>query len=111
MDGTRRRRSALERAETYSPFLRETAAAFPEITWAFAESGASDAIARSLVIEAADIGAEIRRRRTALALAVALGDLAGELDLEGVTRTLSDFADEAIDRALRAAEDEGRKRT
>src|SRR5205814_9029216 len=38
-----------------------------------------------------------------LALAVALGDLAGELSLEAVTRLLSDFADAAIDRAVAAA--------
>ena len=38
-----------------------------------------------------------------MALAVALGDLAGELSLEAVTRALSDFADQAIDRAVSAA--------
>ena len=45
----------------------------------------------------------MRRQRHGLALAVALGDLAGELSLEQVTAHLSDFADHAIDRALRAA--------
>jgi glutamate-ammonia-ligase adenylyltransferase len=34
---------------------------------------------------------------------VALGDLAGELPLEQVTRLLSDFADRAIDQAIKAA--------
>jgi glutamate-ammonia-ligase adenylyltransferase len=38
-----------------------------------------------------------------LALAVALGDLSGELSLEEVTRLLSDFADKAIDEAVRDA--------
>ncbi len=56
-----------------------------------------------LAIGTDDVGAELRRRRTALALAIALGDLAGELDLERVTAALSDFADLAIDRALAAA--------
>ncbi len=46
---------------------------------------------------------ELRRRRHALALAVALGDLSGELPLEQVTRLLSDFADSAIDDAISAA--------
>src|SRR5919112_3097850 len=41
--------------------------------------------------------------RRALALAVGLGDLAGELPLEQVTRLLSDFADRAIDEAVAAA--------
>ena len=103
MDATARRKNALERAEASSPFLRETAQAFPDIAAAFADKGANEAIARALAIEAEDVGAELRRRRTALALAVALGDLAGELDLEGVTAALSDFADEAIDRALASA--------
>jgi glutamate-ammonia-ligase adenylyltransferase len=94
---------ALERAELYSPFLRETARAFPDIAGAFAAEGSEGAIHRSLAISHDEVGGELRRRRTALALAVALGDLAGELDLEEVTRTLSDFADSAIDRALHAA--------
>ena len=47
---------------------------------------------------------ELRRQRQGLALAVALGDLAGELSLEEVTRLLSDFADQAIDRALATAD-------
>ena len=45
----------------------------------------------------------MRRQRLGLALAVALGDLAGELTLEQVTRLLSDFADQAIDEAVAAA--------
>ena len=50
-----------------------------------------------------DLSATLRRQRQGLALAVALGDLSGELSLEQVTRMLSDFADSAIDRAVRAA--------
>ena len=103
MGATEMRRSAMSRAEAHSPFLRETARLFPAIARTFADAGAAEAIALSLAFEADDIGAELRRRRTALALAVALGDLAGELALEDVTAALSDFADEAIDRALRAA--------
>lgn len=97
------RKSAVERAEAYSPFLRETAACYPEIVESFVAKGADESIRLCLAIEAEDAAAELRRRRTALALAVALGDLAGELDLETLTRVLSDFADEAIGRALRTA--------
>jgi glutamate-ammonia-ligase adenylyltransferase len=45
----------------------------------------------------------LRQRRQGLALAIALGDLSGELTLEQVTRFLSDFADSAIDQAVEAA--------
>ena len=43
----------------------------------------------------------IERRR--LALAAAIGDLSGQLDFAAVTRTLSDFADYALDAAIGAA--------
>ena len=97
------RKLALQRAELHSPFLRETAGRFPEIADAFAADGADAAIRRALAIAGETVGAELRRCRTALALAVALGDLAGELELEDVTCALSDFADQAIDRALHGA--------
>ncbi len=103
MDATAKRRLALARAEAFSPFLREAATAFADIALGFVERGSSEAVAKALMIQATETGIELRRRRTALALAVALGDLAGELDLEAVTATLSDFADEAIDRALATA--------
>jgi glutamate-ammonia-ligase adenylyltransferase len=103
MDATASRQTALERAQAFSPFLRETARAFPGIAETFAAEGTGPAIVASLAIEADNLGAMLRRRRTALALAVALGDLAGELDLEGVTGALSDFADDAIDQALQFA--------
>lgn len=48
-------------------------------------------------------GGRLRRERRRLALLVALGDLAGILDLRRVTALLSDFADDALDRAIRQA--------
>jgi len=103
MEATARRLETLDRARAFSPFLRETALVFPAIADAFVDAGAAQAIALSLAIEADELGAGLRRRRTALALAVALGDLCGDLDLESVTAALSDFADIAIDQALAAA--------
>ncbi len=47
-------------------------------------------------------GARLRVERRRLALLVAIGDLAGRFDLTRVTRLLSDFADDAIDRAIRS---------
>jgi [glutamine synthetase] adenylyltransferase / [glutamine synthetase]-adenylyl-L-tyrosine phosphorylase len=45
----------------------------------------------------------LRQAKARLALRVGLGDLAGMLNLDQVTHALSDFADEALDHALRAA--------
>lgn len=45
----------------------------------------------------------LRLERRRLALLVALGDLAGRFDLTRVTSLLSDFADDALNRAIRAA--------
>ena len=103
MSETVERRDILKRATAHSPFLRDSALAFPDIADTFADRGAKAAVALALSQSGDDVGAELRRRRTALALAAALGDLAGELTLEDVTRILSDFADEALDRALKAA--------
>jgi [glutamine synthetase] adenylyltransferase / [glutamine synthetase]-adenylyl-L-tyrosine phosphorylase len=103
MIGKGERKRALERAELHSPFLRETARALPEVASVFVANGAEAAIRSALALSGDEVGVELRRRRTALALAVALGDLAGELGLEEVTHTLSDLADHAIDRALQAA--------
>ena len=97
------RSAALARASEHSPFLRESIVARPEIADSFVSKGAAEAAATALRSEGDDLSASLRRRRQGLALAVALGDLAGELALEQVTRLLSDFADGAIDEAVRAA--------
>src|SRR5579884_3729433 len=102
-DQKRRRHGAIERAERYSPFLREALAAFPPIADSFVSQGAVAAAELALSAGADDVQAQLRRRRRGLALAVALGDLAGELSLERATRLLSDFADASIDTALKAA--------
>ncbi|WP_342741790.1 glutamine-synthetase adenylyltransferase [Sphingomonas rubra] len=92
---------ALERARRWSPFLDMLAAREPAIAAAAAE-GRLD---RSLpaIDPAMPVGRALRLRRRSLALSVALGDLAGVLDLTGVTRALSDFADEALDLAIGTA--------
>jgi glutamate-ammonia-ligase adenylyltransferase len=75
----------------------------PQVAERFVEQGS-----RAVIADPADYGdlpidAALRCARLDLALAVALGDLAGEMTLEQVTRTLSEFADNAIDRAIAAA--------
>jgi glutamate-ammonia-ligase adenylyltransferase len=53
--------------------------------------------------EEADTGVALRRERLALALALAIGDLAGALPLLRVVGELSDFADRALDAGIAAA--------
>ncbi|PXA97882.1 glutamine-synthetase adenylyltransferase [Nostoc sp. 3335mG] len=64
----------------------------------------------AMVGVAADAGLPLARQlrieRRRLALLVALGDLSGAYDLRRVTRTLSDFADSALHRAILAAIEE-----
>ncbi len=97
------RDGAIERAESHSPFLRESIAACPQTVAAFVEKGPETAAALALQIGGESVSAELRQRRRALCLAVALGDLSGELPLEKVTALLSQFADAAIERAIEAA--------
>ncbi|HEX3421853.1 MAG TPA: bifunctional [glutamate--ammonia ligase]-adenylyl-L-tyrosine phosphorylase/[glutamate--ammonia-ligase] adenylyltransferase [Sphingomicrobium sp.] len=98
------REGAVARAKHHSPFLRDALEGRSDIADAFLISGAF-AAAELALQSAADFPVErrLRRRRHALALAVALGDLSGELPLEAVTLLLSDFADSAIDEAINAA--------
>jgi len=97
------RAGALERAQAHAPFLRSAIETFPAIAASFLEKGGDAAVAEALALKAESIGDRLRRRRHALALAVALGDLSAEQPLEWVTATLSDFADAAMDEAIRAA--------
>src|SRR5438552_3121747 len=95
--------AALSRAREFSPFLRDIAAARPDLAQIFLERGAAAAGEAALAVSADTVDAELRQRRTGVALAIALGDLAGEFTFEDATRRLSDFADSAIDTALATA--------
>ena len=97
------RMEAVGRAEANAPFLRSAIAAFPNISSCFVEEGSESAVAMALSLTGDGVGEQLRRRRHALALAVALADISGEQPLEWVTAKLSDFADVAMDDALRAA--------
>ena len=93
----------MARARAHAPFLNEAAQAFPQIAGLFVEQGSDASLTAALLLDADDVGAKLRRRRHALSLAIALADLSGEMSLEQVTATLSDFADAAMDEALRTA--------
>ncbi len=101
---TSQRENALARARDHSSFLRDALFAHGEIADRFLGAGAR-AAAELALAAGSGLGVEryLRQRRTSLALAVALGDLAGELALERVTAILSDFADWAIDQAVTTA--------
>jgi glutamate-ammonia-ligase adenylyltransferase len=97
------RREAAERARRHAPFLRSSESVFPEIAAIFVEQGGDAAVAAALAVEGETLAATLRRRRQALALAVALADLSGEWSLEQVTGALSGFADAAMSAALAEA--------
>ena len=97
------REDAVARAAAHSPFLREALERLPEVRQAFLEQDSRTAVDRALSATGETLETELRRQRHGLALAVALGDLAGELRLEEVTGHLTAFADRAIDAAVTAA--------
>jgi len=101
-------RDALERARAHAPFLRRMAGREPAVVAALEAGDLAGALALAgAPVEAeATVAAQLRGERRRLALALAVGDLSGLLSLEEVTRRLSDFADRALDRAIRAAIEE-----
>ncbi|MBO9622348.1 MAG: bifunctional [glutamine synthetase] adenylyltransferase/[glutamine synthetase]-adenylyl-L-tyrosine phosphorylase [Sphingomonas sp.] len=94
---------ALERAKMHAPFLAMLAGREPQLIEDL-DAALADPIgyARDLGGEM-PVGQRLRIERRRLALLVALGDLAGVFDLTRVTGLLTDFADDALDRAIRAA--------
>lgn len=93
------------RIRAHSPFLSRALDRFPAVA---AELGTGDFDTALALAKAADedgdpVARSLRRRRGAIALTVAAADLAGAWDLDRVTRTLSDFADQALEEALAAA--------
>ena len=102
-DPSRARDDAIARAERSSPFLRESLLVRPDLRDCFREAGAAAAAAAAREPGDEAIEDRLRRERRGVALAVALGDLAGELSFEQATGLLSDFADRAIDDAVHAA--------
>lgn len=92
---------AVARARDNAPFLAMLLHLEPGLAAGFAAGRVTldlNAIAPDL-----PVAARLRRQRRALALVVAIGDLAGLLDLTAVTAALSDFADAALHAAIVAA--------
>ncbi len=94
--------SALARAEACSPFLSRTMDRLPDLV-ALLGAGEGEAgllWARKAGEGAPDLGAALRRERLAMALALAIGDLAGAFPLARVTAELTALADRALDAAI-----------
>ncbi|MGE5723243.1 MAG: bifunctional [glutamine synthetase] adenylyltransferase/[glutamine synthetase]-adenylyl-L-tyrosine phosphorylase [Sphingomonadales bacterium] len=95
---------AIERARAHSPFLRQQLDAQIAVAEALISGGVDEALrAAHAAGEGVDLATALRRERSAVALALAIGDLAGLLSLEQVVIALSDLADRALDRAFVAA--------
>ncbi|HVJ01618.1 MAG TPA: DUF294 nucleotidyltransferase-like domain-containing protein, partial [Sphingomonas sp.] len=94
---------ALERAKMHAPFLAMLATREPQLIEDL-DAALADPIARARDFDGeVPVGQRLRIERRRLALLVALGDLSGLFDLTRVTGLLTDFADDALDRAIRAA--------
>ena len=96
---------ALARARAHAPFLAAGLDRLPalEELLAAGQGEAALAWARAAGQGAPDTGAALRREKLALAVALAVGDLAGAYTLTRVVGELSDFADRALDTAIAAA--------
>jgi glutamate-ammonia-ligase adenylyltransferase len=93
---------AIARAQAHAPFLANALERLPDLAALLAAGEGAKALARAKTagegIE--DVPVALRREKLALALALAIGDLAGASPLLKVTGELSDFADRAMDAAI-----------
>ncbi|QUL37143.1 bifunctional [glutamate--ammonia ligase]-adenylyl-L-tyrosine phosphorylase/[glutamate--ammonia-ligase] adenylyltransferase [Erythrobacter sp. JK5] len=95
---------AIERARAHAPFLARALERQPDLAGLLAGGDAEAALQWGRrASDAEEIDVALRRERLALAATVAIGDLAGAFSLDRVVRELTDFADRALDRAIRAA--------
>ncbi|MBB4858040.1 glutamate-ammonia-ligase adenylyltransferase [Novosphingobium chloroacetimidivorans] len=93
---------AIARAHAHAPYLSRGLDRLPELADLLAQGRGDEAMAwaRRAGDGLADTGVALRREKQALALALAIGDLAGAFPLLQVTGELSDFADRALDAAI-----------
>jgi len=91
---------AVARAGAHAPFLRLALEQQPELAAQLTQGIVPDPAPFDPDLP---VSVALRRARRREALIVAIADLAGALDLIGVTRRLTDFADRALDLAIRTA--------
>jgi len=96
---------ALARARAHAPFLAQGLDRLPELESLLAAGKGEAALdwAKAAGADAGNSGSALRREKRALAVALAVGDLAGAFPLTRVVHELSDFADRALDTAIAAA--------
>ena len=97
---------AIARIDDASPFLSRLLALEPAIT-----ASPQDWVADPLTSARIDdptmaVAKRLRVERRRIALAIAIGDISGAIDLNGAMLALSDFADYALDTAIRTAIEE-----
>ena len=94
--------SALARARTHAPYLAQGLARLPDLAQLLAAGDGEGALAWAKAAggDAPSVGSALRREKLALAVALAVGDLAGAFPLLRVTGELSAFADRALDAAI-----------
>lgn len=95
---------ALARARAHAPYLGTGLDRLPDLE-ALLAAGDGDgagalAWAKSAGADCETVGSALRREKLALAVALAVGDLAGAFPLLTVTGELSSFADRALDAAI-----------
>ena len=93
---------AVSRARDFSPFLKLLLDREQDLA-ADLDSGIWPGLAASAVTTDEPVARRLRIERRRLALLVAIGDLAGLLDLTAVTAALTAFADRALDLAITTA--------
>ena len=93
---------AIARARAHAPYLAGLLDRLPELTEILAAGDGAGALAwaRAAGSAASEVGSALRREKQALALALAIGDLAGAFPLLQVTGELSAFADHALHAAI-----------
>ena len=96
---------AIARAEAHSPFLAQGLERLPDVAalLALGDGEAALDLAKRAGAGLKDTGVALRREKRALALVLAISDLAGVFPLERVMTELSQFADRALDRAIAAS--------
>ncbi|MBO6768857.1 MAG: bifunctional [glutamine synthetase] adenylyltransferase/[glutamine synthetase]-adenylyl-L-tyrosine phosphorylase [Erythrobacter sp.] len=95
--------SAIDRARAHAPFLARALERLPDLAERLAAGEGEAALRLAKQVDADDVATALRRERLGLALALAVGDLAGAFDLDKVMRELSTFADRALHAAIVAA--------
>lgn len=96
---------AIDRARANAPFLAQLLVREAQLAALLARGRGEEALAaaRAAGNGVTDIGVALRRERRALALVLAIGDLAGAHPLAHVMEELSAFADRALGAAIAAA--------